>query len=102
MIVAPPLEAPSVHTRPIWFCRVTKGLSTRVAGASGTSTIIAPLPTGDAFESPYAFVALTLTLTPSPYASENGLAIRVVKGTAHWIAAMIAALDPSQLVGSVR
>lgn len=68
----------------------------RFKGASGTSTITAPLPTTDVADSPYAFVAVNLTLTFAPFGKLKGAAVRVVRGTEQVRAAMMAAEEPSQ------
>lgn len=66
MILAPPLDEPSLHVKAAIESLVTSTLSIKSTGVSGTNKIVAPLPIGDGYDSPYKLDAVTVAKTESP------------------------------------
>ena len=56
----PPLEAPSIHLRPICVSLVIVVSSCKFLGGSGTNTMFAPLPGSENSDAPWAFFDKTL------------------------------------------
>ncbi len=66
MIGLPPLDNPLCHVNPIELAEVTAALFAKLIGASGKNTIAVPSPGGDASDSPYELIAITLMKIRSP------------------------------------
>jgi hypothetical protein len=76
------------------------GSSDKDKGASGTKTIIAPLPCNDVAELPYALVAKNLAITSSPRSKLYGDAVNVSSGIEQEAELTITESVPSQSVKS--
>lgn len=57
MIGEPPVDTPLFHLSPITEAELVEGSNAKPTGELGTSKILAPLPSADAADSPYEFVA---------------------------------------------
>lgn len=83
VITDPPLEAPSFQVSPKVVAVLYYVSSTKAVGALGAAIIVAPLPIGDSIESPFTFVAITLTRTLTVIAKENGGLVNTDRGIVH-------------------
>lgn len=60
MICLPPLDNPVYQVNPITLAEVIAALFAKLIGASGRNIMADPSPAGDANDSPYELIAITL------------------------------------------